>query len=134
MPIVGAALRLTVGRALARIPVEYNRLRRAPLVHLVDPPTGQIGKSGEIIRPGQPLRLEATHLAGKGSLTHRRATADRPAHRRVVVQTTGVVHVLVPGETADTGWRSKPTSRWRPFLPVRTAASASAPVSVRLST
>jgi len=32
-------------------------------MHLVDPPSGQIGESGEVLGPAQPLRLEAIHLA-----------------------------------------------------------------------
>src|SRR6516162_5743083 len=36
-------------------------------MHLVDPPAGQINKSGEVLRPGQPRGLKAAHLAGGGS-------------------------------------------------------------------
>jgi hypothetical protein len=43
MAVVGAAFLLTIGWALARIHVEHNHLRRAPLVHLVNPLAGQIG-------------------------------------------------------------------------------------------
>jgi group II intron reverse transcriptase/maturase len=41
-----------------------------------------------------------------------------------------VIHILIAGQASspNTDWRSKPTSRWRPFLPVRASASISAPV------
>src|SRR5205085_8889437 len=42
MAVVGAAFLLAVGRALARIHVEHDRLRRSPLLNLVDPLAGQI--------------------------------------------------------------------------------------------
>src|ERR1700704_334533 len=101
MPVVGAALLLAVGRALARIHVEHDDLRLAPLVHHVDPPAGQIGKSGEVRRTGQPLSLKATHLAGRGSPTYRCSTADYPTHRWIMAQALGVVHVLVAGQPPE---------------------------------
>jgi hypothetical protein len=47
MPVVGAAFLLAISRALARIHVEYDGLRRSPLMHLVDPLARQIGEGGE---------------------------------------------------------------------------------------
>src|SRR6516164_7367198 len=91
-------LLLAISRALARIHVEHNDPRRAPPVHGVDPSARQIGKSGEVLRLGQPLGLEAAHLAGRGSPTHWRPTADHPTHRRIAAQPLGVVHVLVGGQ------------------------------------
>ena len=49
MPVVGTAFLLTIGRALARIHVEHDGLRRTPLVHLVDPLTEQVGESGQVL-------------------------------------------------------------------------------------
>src|SRR6476646_8207097 len=80
MPVVGAAFLLAVGRALARIHVEHDDPRRSPRVHLVDPPAGQIGKSNEVLGPGQPLRLEAAHLAGRGG---RPVIAGSPTTQRI---------------------------------------------------
>jgi len=101
MPIVGAALLPAVGWALARIHVEHNDLRRSLPVHLVNPLAGQIGESGKVLGPAQPLRLEAAHLAGRGSPTHWRPTADHPTHGRIAAQPIGVVHVLVAGQPAE---------------------------------
>jgi hypothetical protein len=101
MPVVGAALLLAVGRALARIHVEHDDPRWSPPVHGVDPPARQIGKGGEVLRSGQPFRLEAAHLTGRGRPTHRRRAADHPAHRRVAAQPFGVVHVLVAGQPPE---------------------------------
>ena len=95
MAVVGAAFLFAVGRALVRIHVEHDGPRRSPLVHRVDPLAGQSGESGEVRRTGQPLGLEAPHMAGPGSPTHWRLAADHPAHCRVAAQPLGVVHVLV---------------------------------------
>src|SRR4051794_26792380 len=62
--IVGTAFLLSVSRALARIHVEHDSLRRSPPAHLVDPLTGQIGESNKVLGPAQPLRFETPHLAG----------------------------------------------------------------------
>ena len=83
MPVVGAAFLLAVGRALARIHVEHDGLRRSPPVHLVDPLAGQIGESSKVLGPAQPFRLEAAHLAGRGGRTGDRPIADHPTHMRL---------------------------------------------------
>jgi hypothetical protein len=67
MAVIGTAFLCAVGRALARIHVEHDDTRLTPLVHRVDPQARQIGEGGEVLRPGQPLGLEAAHLAGRGS-------------------------------------------------------------------
>ena len=51
MAVVGAAFLLAVGRALARIRVEDDDPRWSPLLHLVDPLTGQIGESSKVLGP-----------------------------------------------------------------------------------
>jgi hypothetical protein len=101
MPVVGASFLLAIGRALARIHVEYDHLRRAPLVHLVDPLAGQIGERGEVLGPAQPLRLKTAHLAGRGGKAGDRPVADHPAHRWVAAQPLGVVYVLVAGQSPE---------------------------------
>jgi len=69
-------------------------------VHKLDPLAGQIGKSREVLRCREPLRLETAHLARRGRAALRRFATDNPAHRRIVAQALGIVHVLVAGETA----------------------------------
>ena len=101
MAVVGAAFLLAVGRALARIHVEHDDPRRSPLVHLVDPPAGQIGESGKVLGPAQPLRLEPAHLAGRSGRPGDRPVADHPAHCRVAAQPVGVVHILVAGQPSE---------------------------------
>ena len=101
MAVVGATLLLAVGRALARIHVEHDDPRRSPRVHLVDPPARQVGEGSEVLRPHQPLGLEAAHLAGRGSPTHWRLAADHPAHCRVAAQPVGFVHVLIAGQPPE---------------------------------
>src|SRR3954447_19323822 len=48
MPVIGAAFLLAVGRALARIHVEYDGLRPSSPPHFVDPPTGQISHRSKV--------------------------------------------------------------------------------------
>ena len=68
-------------------------------MHEVDPLAGKIGKSREVLRCREPLRLEPAHLARRSRTALRRFAADNPAHRWIVAQTLGVVHVLVASET-----------------------------------
>jgi hypothetical protein len=86
MAVIGAYLVLAVGRAFARIHVEHDDPWPTPLVHRIDPLARQIGERGKVLRPCQPLGLEAPHLAGRGGPTHWRVAADHPTHRRVVAQ------------------------------------------------
>src|SRR6516165_5962876 len=88
-------LLLAISRALARIHVEHDNPRRAPPVHGVDPQARQIGKSSEVLRPGQPLGLDPAHLAGRGSLTHWCPTTDHATHCGIAAQPIGIVHVFV---------------------------------------
>jgi len=45
---LGAAFLLALGRALARIHVEHDPLRRSALMHLVDPLAEQIGERARL--------------------------------------------------------------------------------------
>ena len=53
----------TIGWAHARTHIEHDATRRPSAVHNVDPLAGQVGKSREVCRYREPLRLEAPHLA-----------------------------------------------------------------------
>src|SRR6516162_5760165 len=101
MAVVGAAFLVTVGRALARIQVEHDDLRRSPAVHLVDPLARKIGESSKVLGSAQPLRLEPAHLAGRSCRPSDRPVAHYPAHRRVATQSLGVVHVLIAGRPPE---------------------------------
>src|SRR5689334_3547667 len=63
MAVISAAFLLAVGRAFARIHVEYDGLRPSPPAHLVNPLTGQIGERGKVLGSAQPPCLKAPHLA-----------------------------------------------------------------------
>src|SRR5262249_15573208 len=56
------------------------------------------GKSSEVLGRREPLRLEAPHLTRRSRAALRRFAADNPAHRRIVAQALGVVHILVSGK------------------------------------
>lgn len=49
---------------------------------------------------GQPPSLKPTHLAGRGGGPVETPPIDDGAHRRVMRQTVGIVHILIPGEAA----------------------------------
>jgi hypothetical protein len=66
--VVGAAFLLAVGRALARIHVENDGPRWTAGVHLVDPSSGQIGKRGKVLGPGQPCNLATIFVTEKLSI------------------------------------------------------------------
>src|SRR5262245_57485649 len=67
-------------------------------VHKVDPLAGQVGKSRKVLVCSKPLRLKAANLARRSRTAHDGFAADNPAHRRIVAQTLGVVHILVSGK------------------------------------
>jgi hypothetical protein len=72
-------------------------------MHTVNPGTGQIGQGGEVGIASQPRGLEAAHLTRRGSTTIQPAAIDHGAHRRIMRQAIGVVHVLIAGEAAEHG-------------------------------
>ncbi len=101
MTVVGAALLLAIGRALARIHIEHYHSWRSPSVHAVDPLPGQISKRREVLRTSEPFRLETPHLARGCRSIMNRSIANDPPHRRVTTQALGVVHVLVARELPE---------------------------------
>jgi hypothetical protein len=101
MAVPDAVLLLAVGRAYARIHVEHDASRRTAAVHKVDPPAGKVGKSGEVLRCREPLRLEPAHLARRSRATMSRFATDNPTHRRIVAQALAVVHILISSKAAE---------------------------------
>jgi hypothetical protein len=87
-----------MGRAHARIHVEHDATRRSSAVHEIDPLTGQVGKRRKVLGCGEPSRLEAAHLARRSRTALSRLAADNPAHRRIVPQALGIIHVFVSGK------------------------------------
>jgi hypothetical protein len=70
-------------------------------MHPVDPGAGQIGQRREVGLAGQPPGLETAHLAGRGRCAVKTLPAHHGAHRGIVGETFGVVHVLVTSEAAE---------------------------------
>jgi hypothetical protein len=66
----------------------------------IDPTAGEVSKSRKVLFRSKPFRLETAHLARRGRATRSRFAADDPAHRGIMPQALGVVHVLVSRETA----------------------------------
>ena len=96
-----AHLLIAVGRADARIPVEHDASRRTAAMNAVDPLAGEVGERREVVLRREPIRLEAAHLARRSRATLSRPTTDNPAHRRILAQALGVVHVIISGETPE---------------------------------
>src|SRR5258708_13797579 len=95
MAVPYGVLLLGLRRTHARSHVEHDTSRWATAVHKVNPLAGQVGKSREVCRCREPLRLEASHLARRGCVTLIRLATDDPAHGRIMAQTFGVVHALI---------------------------------------
>src|SRR3954454_12302821 len=101
MPVVGAAFLFAVGRAFARIHVEYDSLLPSPPTHFVNPLTGQISERGKVLGPAQPLCLKAAHLTRRSGRPADRLVPNYPAHCRVTTQPLGVVHIFIPGQPPE---------------------------------
>jgi len=69
-------------------------------VHPVDPRAREIRQRREVRLAGQPLGLEAAHLAARGGQPVHALAADHGAHGRITREPRGVIHVLVTGEPA----------------------------------
>jgi hypothetical protein len=50
----------------------------------IDPVAGKISESGKVLSNGEPLGLEAAHLARRCTTTRSRFAADYPAHRGIM--------------------------------------------------
>jgi hypothetical protein len=69
-------------------------------MHPVDPGAGKVRERREVRLGGQPLGLEAAHLAGRRRAPIDTLPADDGAHRRVKGEALGIVDVFVAGEPA----------------------------------
>ena len=86
-------------------------------MHTVDSLPGKIGKRGEVFLGGQNLRLEASHLTGRGSLFRDSMAADDPPHDRVEAEPVGIVHVVVPAKASENGLAELPDKTVTTVLP-----------------
>jgi hypothetical protein len=127
-----AHLLFAMRRAHARIHVEHRAPWRSASMNAVDPLAGKLGESDKVFTR-QPLRLEAAHLTRRSRSALSRLAADDPAHRRIMPQTLGVVHVLVSGKPTENIASTFEPEQCRPFLPVRPSASASPAIALRPS-
>ena len=67
----------------------------------IDPLAGKIGERRKVPFRREPARLEAAHLARRCSASRSSFAADNPAHRRIMAQPLGVVHILVSGKSSE---------------------------------
>jgi hypothetical protein len=108
MAVPNAHLLFAMRRAHARIHIQKNAPRRTTRVNAVDPFAGQVGERRKVVLRRQPARFEAPHLAGRCGGTRSRFPTDNPAHRRIVAQALGIVHVLISSEAAEDGLPEQP--------------------------
>jgi len=114
--VVGRSFLVAMGRADAAVQVENDLLRRATVMHTIDPLAGKITKRGEVFLGGQNLRLEAPHLTGRCRPPLDGMTANNPTHGGITAQTVGVVHVVVATKTAKNGLAELPDHAMPPVL------------------
>ena len=69
----------------------------------VDPLPRKIGQGFNVRVGGQKLRLETSHLAGRGRLSFDGLAADDPPHDRIEAEPVGIVHVVIPAKTSKIG-------------------------------
>src|SRR5262245_54070291 len=115
--VVGGAFLRAVGRAHAAVDVEDERGPPSPRLHAVDPLPGEVGQRREVALLGHRARLEAAHLAGGRGVVQHRAAADDPAHRRIMPEPVGIVHVFVARKPAEQGLAELGEQRVTPVLP-----------------
>jgi hypothetical protein len=96
--VVGGAFLIAIGLAHTGVHVEHDAVQRTAAVHPVNPSPAEIGKREKVLIIRKPFGLEASHLAGGGSLLRCGVTADNPAHRRITPEPVSVIHVLVSGK------------------------------------
>jgi hypothetical protein len=68
----------------------------------IDPLSRKISKRGKVLFDGERSSQNGP-LARRGRATLRRFTANNPAHRRIMPQPLGVVHILISCEAAEHG-------------------------------
>jgi hypothetical protein len=134
MAIPDAVLLFAMGRAHARIHIEHDSSRRTAVMNAVDPLTGEISKRRKVLFRCEPTCFEAAHLACRSGASRGSLAPNDPAHRGIMPQPLGIVHILVAGQTAQT--RIAPVRSWRREAQERerqaemTASSRSSAVSV----
>ena len=117
VPVVGRSFLVAVCRTDAAVHIEDKHLRRATVMHTIDPLPEKIGKRGEVLLRGQNLRLEAPHLTGRGSMFRDSMAADDPPHDRVEAEPVGIVHVVVPAKASENGLAELPDKTVATVLP-----------------
>lgn len=101
MAVVGGTFLLAVGGADTAVHVQHHHVGRAAGMNRVDPLPREIGQGGEVGFAGQHLGFEPSHLAGGCGFLDHRSSPNDPAHRRIMAEAVGVVHVLVPGKPTE---------------------------------
>ena len=86
-------------------------------MHTVDPYPVHVGQGFNVRVGGQKLRLETSHLAGRGSLSFDGLAADNPPHRRIEAEPVGIVHVVVAAKASENGLTELPDKTVATVLP-----------------
>ena len=70
-------------------------------MHAIDPLAGKIGERHQVLLDGEHVCLEAAHLARRCSTSRRSFAADDPAHRRIMAQAFGIIHIFIAGKSPE---------------------------------
>ncbi len=114
--VVGCAFLIAMGWADAWVHVEDDHLRRATVMHTVDPNARKFGQCGKVLVAGQVLRLEASHLAGGSGLSFDGLAADDPPHGGITAKTVGIVDVVISAKASKDRLPELPDHAMPPIL------------------
>ena len=92
---------IAMHRAFRTVHVQSDDLRRALVVHGVNPAPRRIDQHREVLRPGQHLGLEPAHGTRGGCARLHRTSADNLPHHRIAAQPVGVIDVLISGQARE---------------------------------
>src|SRR5262245_49058674 len=70
----------------------------------------------ETTNPPQGIYIETPYLTWRCRRAQSRLAADDPAHRRIMAQAFGIVHVLVSGKPPEHGLPQQPDQCMAPVL------------------
>jgi hypothetical protein len=101
MPVVGAALLISVGFTDRAVHVQNQLLHRSLLMQPFIPHSRHLFQGKEIFILRQHLGLESTHLAGRSCLMLASSSSHHITDGGIDRETLGVIGVLISRQTAE---------------------------------
>jgi hypothetical protein len=101
------SLLIAVNRTLRTVHVEGNGLRRAPVMHGVDPTARQVRQGIEVLVRRQHSRLKPTHGACRGRTMLHRPPANELPHHRITAEPISIIDVFISSQARENGLAQK---------------------------